>query len=227
MPLVPEKKNERVAFYASKITGWSASAVDIGTSAAAVADLSSRVAAAQAKVAAALAAKEAAKNATADADLAVREMAQAGAAIVQQIRARAAVAGDSIYILAQIPAPATPTPMPPPGTPTDFKAALNPDGSLRLRWKCRNPAGSSGTIYQVARRAGPAGGAFVPLASVGTKSLTDATVPAGAASVTYRITAVRSTSVGLAAEFVVNFGAAGGERAAGIAGAGEAPKLAA
>ena len=224
MPLVPDKKTEKVAFYASKTTIWSTNAVAIGTTATAVTDLTTKVSTAQTKIAAALAAKEAAKNATADADLAVRDMAHAGAAIITQIRAKAAVTGDSVYVLAQIPAPATPSPVPPPGTPVDFRAALNPDGSLRLTWRCPNPAGAPGTIYQIARRLG-ASGAFVPLTSVGTRSLTDPTVPSATASVTYRITAVRSTAVGLAAEFVVNFGTgATGEMFASVV---SAPKLAA
>lgn len=224
MPIVPEKKAEKVAFYASKTPVWAASAVAIGTTTAAVTDLTTKTDTAQDKIAAALAAHEAAKNATADADLAVREMAQAGAAILQQIKAKAAVAGDSIYILAQIPAPATPSPVGPPGTPVDFRVTLNPDGSIKTTWKCANPPGAPGTIYQVARRIGAAG-PFTPLTSVGTKSLTDPTIPAGTASVTYRITAVRSTSVGLAAEFVVNFGTgSSGEMVASVV---SAPKLAA
>jgi hypothetical protein len=226
MPIVPKKPAERVAFYASKITGWTTNAVAVGTTSAAVTDLGTKVTSAQAKIAAALAAKELAKNAVADADLAVKDMAHAGAAIIQQIKAKAAVSGLSIYVLAQIPAPATPTPVPPPGTPVNFKAALNPDGSLKLTWKCPNPPGAPGTIYQVARRIG-ASGAFLPLTSVGTRSLTDDTVPAGTASVTYRITAVRSTSIGLAAEFTVNFGTGvTGEMVASVVSA-SAPKLAA
>jgi hypothetical protein len=230
MPIVPEKKDEKIAFFASKTTGWSTNAVAIGTTAAAVTDLTTKVTAAQTRIAAALAAKEAAKNATADADLAVGDMARAGAAIIQQIKAKAAVSGPAIYILANIPAPATPSPVPPPGTPTDFKAALNPDGSHKLTWKCPNPPSAPGTIYQIARRIG-ASGTFSALTSVGTRALTDTTVPAGTASVCYRITAVRSTTTGLAAEFVVNFGTgASGEMIASVEAASavaSAPKLAA
>jgi hypothetical protein len=233
MPIVPKNPTAKVAFYASKTTGWASSAVAIGTTTSAVSDLTTKVSSAQTKIAAALAAKEAAKNAVADADLAVKDMAHAGAAIIQQIKAKAAVSGPAIYILAQIPAPATPTPVPPPGTPTNFKAALNPDGSLKLTWKCPNPPSAPGTIYQLARRIGASGG-FTPLTSVGTRSLTDSTVPSGTASVTYRITAVRSTTIGLAAEFIVNFGTgvcgemvASVVAAASAGGAGGAPKLAA
>jgi hypothetical protein len=228
MPIVPRTNADKVAFYNSKTAGWATNAVAIGTTTTAVTDLTTKVTAAQAKIDAALAAREAAKNAVADADLAVRTMALAGAAIIQQIKAKAAVAGASIYILAQIPAPATPTPVPPPGTPTNFKAALNPaDGALKLTWKCPNPPSAPGTIYQVERRIG-ATGTFAALTSVGTRALTDTTVPAGTASVTYRITAVRSTTTGLAAEFTVNFGTgSSGEMVASVVTSSSAPKLAA
>src|SRR5258706_14784698 len=43
MPIVPEKKDAKVAFYASKTTGWAASAVAIGTTTAAVTDLTTKV----------------------------------------------------------------------------------------------------------------------------------------------------------------------------------------
>ena len=59
----------------------------------------------------------------------------------------------------------------------------------------------------------------------GTRSFVDATVPAGTPTVTYQVQAARSTAVGLAAQFVVNFGVGGsGERVASVV---SAPKLAA
>src|SRR6266536_2739204 len=124
---------------------------------------------------------------------AVRDMAVAGSDIIKQIRAKAATDGGGVYLLAQIPAPATPTPVPAPGTPTVFSATLNPDGSLKLKWKCANPAGAGGTTYQIARRSG-ATGEFVAIGVAGTRSFTDTAVPAGVASVTYGIVAVRSTA---------------------------------
>jgi hypothetical protein len=99
-----------------------------------------------------------------------------------------------------------------PGTPTDFTVSLNGDGTLKLKWKCANPAGSVGTIYQVWRRIGGAGGAgeFVYLGGSGTKDFTDDTLPAGSAAVTYQIQGVRSTAIGPWAQFNVNFGISSG-----------------
>lgn len=122
----------------------------------------------------------------------------------------------------------TPAPRPAPGTPDRFTVTLAADGALTLRWKCDNPRGCSGTIYQVWRRTTNAGGTtgeFTYLAGTGARRFVDATIPAGSTGVTYQIQAVRSTAVGPWAQFNVNFGvSAGGEAVAMVAGA---PKLAA
>ena len=112
-------------------------------------------------------------------------------------------------------------------TPTDFKVSLSQGGALTLKWKCPNPAGSAGTIYQVARRLG-ATGSFTFIGGSGTRKFIDQTLPTGSSSITYRIVAVRSTAQGPEALFTVNFGvsAGGGERIASIAEV-SAPKLAA
>ena len=58
-----------------------------------------------------------------------------------------------VYNLAQIPPPASPSPAPPPAQPTDLTVTLDASGgSLTLRWKAANPAGTSGTSYIIRRR---------------------------------------------------------------------------
>lgn len=104
---------------------------------------------------------------------------------------------------------ATPSPMPPPGTPYQFEAALGSDGSVTLTWKCNNPKGSAGTMYQVYRRIGTAT-EFDYLGGTGTKTFPDATIPAGTSRVTYLVQAARSTAVGAGAQFNVSFGTSGG-----------------
>jgi hypothetical protein len=64
-------------------------------------------------------------------------------------------------------------------------------------------------MYMIYRRLGAAG-AFESLGGVGEKKFHDTTIPAGTASVTYKIQAVRSTAVGDWAEFNVNFGTGAG-----------------
>jgi hypothetical protein len=120
-----------------------------------------------------------------------------------------------------------PSPMGAPGTAYNLKVKLMGDGSIDMGWKCNNPRGSTGTIYQIFRRIGAgAADAFEYLGGVGSKKLHDTTIPAGTAVVTYKIQAVRSTAVGDWAEFSVNFGnGAGGAMIASVTE--QSPKLAA
>jgi hypothetical protein len=227
MAVVPNTSNGKIEFFDSK-TGasgpWSLNSVAIGTTAGAVTGLATKVSTAKTKLAAAVSAKEASKNATAEFNAAVRDMAGAGADIIKQIRAKAATDGDGVYFLAQIPAPATPSPVPPPGKPTDFTVALSEGGGLTLKWKCPNPPGAQGPVYQVSRRTG-ATGDFALVGATGTRQFVDDTVPAGVASVTYRVVAIRTTAQGPEALLTVCFGVTGaGEATASVV---QAPKLAA
>jgi len=156
-----------------------------------------------------VAAQAAAKAATAAFYDSIRTLHSApgmGADMIQQIKTKAQITNNpNVYNLAQIPAPAVPTPTPAPGTPTDFTVALKQDGSLELKWRCPNPAGVSGTIYQVLRRA--SGQAeFSLVGATGSRKFIDTTLPAGASPVTYQVTAVRSTASGNPAQFTVSFG---------------------
>ena len=215
MSVVPDKYIDRVQFYETHLTPWAANAVAIGTTAGLVTDLTTKTTAARAAYDAQQSVQAAAKAATLTLKTSVAAMGLAGAAIINQIRAKAASGGDGVYALAQIPAPAVPAPVGRPGTPTGFEVALNGDGALGLKWKCANPAGSVGTIYQVWRRINGTGtpsasATFDYLGGSGTKSFNDATVPAGSAALTYQIQAVRSTATGPWAQFNVNLGMVGG-----------------
>jgi hypothetical protein len=110
--------------------------------------------------------------------------------------------------------PGRPGRLPAPGQPAGFASTLRVDGTLRLTWRCKNPVGAAGTLYEVRRSdrsaATGAGGwtalAFVGLA--GTRSFVDDTIPAGTAAVRYQVTAVRSTRRGAPGSHVVSFAAA-------------------
>src|SRR5690606_756626 len=87
-----------------------------------------------------------------DFDNAMANVSALGGGLVSQIRAKAKQSGDpNVYVLAQIPAPADPTPVGAPGTPEALKATLQPDGTLTLDWKCENPPRAKGTVYHVMR----------------------------------------------------------------------------
>jgi hypothetical protein len=207
--VLPATKIARIEFCEAHNTPFSSNAVAIGTTVLATTDLATKTVAARAAFNAQQAAQNAAKAATNDYKIAVNAMTTAVADILKQIKAKAAITGPSVYSLAEIPAPAIPSPRPAPGKPTGFVVTLEENGALTLKWKCPNPAGSSGTLYQVFRRNTPTGD-FNYLGASGTKSFVDATIPAGSGGVTYQIQAVRSTIAGPLAQFNVNFGVSGG-----------------
>ena len=121
-----------------------------------------------------------------------------------------------------------PSPMPPPGTPYQLKVELLPNGSLKLKWKCNNPAGSTGTLYHVYRKVGTAPGEFTFIGGSGARTFVDGTVPSGVPTIVYQVQAARTTAVGDAAEFVVNFGVgASGSMTASVDESPSAPKMAA
>ncbi len=204
MNLMPSSKTGKVAFLKSKLAPWQDHAVDIGTTAAAVTGLQTLLTAAQEKLDAQVAADEAAKTATMAANNAVAAAAAAGADIIKAIRAKAAIGGEAVYEMAEIPGPATPTPVVTLGMPTEIKAELGQDGLLTLKWKCANPR-ATGTVYQVSRSL-DGGASFTYIGGTGPKRFIDETVPAGSASMMYKIQAVRSTAVGPVATFTVMFG---------------------
>jgi hypothetical protein len=156
--------------------------------------------------AAARAASEAATRAQTDA---IRTLRGLNSDLVRIIRGFAGQSPDpnTVYRLSEINPPAPPTPLAPPGTPTDFTVALNADGSITLKWKCKNPSGGGGVVYSLRRRSGT--GPYLYVGATGTKDYTDATIPAGTAAVTYEVQAQRSGSRGQPSQFTVQFGVAG------------------
>jgi hypothetical protein len=229
MGTVPQYPKLRMEWYETHVEQFAANAVAIGTTTTATTDLTTKTTAARDKYNAKLAAENAAKVATSEWHSAIVAMATAGSAIIDQIRAKAkTVGGNSIYELAGIPAPATGTPKPPPGQPTDLKVALDATGALNLSWKCANPPGASGTTYNVFRRIG-AVGEFSYLGGSGVREITDESVPAGSALVMYKIQAVRSTSVGPWNTFNVFFGVdtGGAAMVTSVAAVAASPKMAA
>ena len=225
MSVVPATRIGKVEFYENHNAGWLTNATALGTTSGAVTALTTLTTAARDAYNEQQVAQAAARAKTLAFNNAVDAMARAGSDIIKQVRAKAATAGDGVYVLAQIPAPALPSPVGTPGTPYRFQAALKPNGSVELKWKCDNPAGCTGVIYQVFRKV-ESTGEYVYVGGVGTREFVDATVPAGVPTVMYQIQGTRTTAVGDAAEFVVNFGVSGGAMTA-TAGTGTPAKIAA
>jgi hypothetical protein len=210
MSTVPANAKLRLEFYEAHIAPFTSNAVAIGTTTTAVTDLSTKTTNARDKYSAKVAAEQAAKVATSEWHSAVNAMSVAGSAIIDQIRAKAKITGGtSIYDLAEIPAPATPSPIPAPGQPTDLVITLTQSGAFDMKWKCPNPSNSTGTTYNIFRRVG-AVGEFSYVGGSGAREFTDDTVPTGAALIMYKIQAVRSTLVGPFATFNVFLGVSSG-----------------
>jgi hypothetical protein len=151
----------------------------------------------------------AATQVVSDAYVALREEASD---VVNLIRTFAENSSDPtvVYNLAQIPPPASPTPIPPPGQPTDMKITLDPDGDLTLRWKCTNPPGASGTSY-IVRRKVPGQTTWEFIGVTGSKKFTDSTLVAGPDWVQYQVQGQRSDLPGPVSDtLLVSFGQAGG-----------------
>lgn len=213
MGVVPDSRLGKIEFYEAHVAPWTANATAIGLTAASVTALSSATVNARKAYDDHIAAQNAAKAATQDFYDKVRDMHNApgaGADMIQTIKTFAATTDNpNVYVLAQIPAPQAPSTPPPPGTPFELSVGLLGNGALALKWKCNNPSGTTGTIYEVRRAV--AGGSMLFVGASGVKSFNDDSLPAGTATpVTYEITAVRSTARGNPAQFVVNFGTGGG-----------------
>ena len=88
--------------------------------------------------------------------------------------------------------------------------ALDGNGALILKWKCDHPRGSRGTVYHVSRQLDghhtSADGGFEFLGIAGRKRLEDARLPPGVKRALYEVRAFRSTSSGMTATHIVNFG---------------------
>lgn len=211
MGIVPPTRQEKIAFYAAHLSPWGLHATDIGTSVAAVGNLTSLVEAAQAAFLAANEARDASKAATQAYYAAVASMGKSGGDIISAIRTYASTTNNlAVFDLAALPRPAEDTPIPAPGTPRDYLLLLNTSGALTLKWKCTNPEGANGTVYEITRRLSPTGDfAYVGVAG-GDKTYTDETLPAGSSGVAYRVTGLRSGLRGPTSECVVNFGVGGG-----------------
>lgn len=217
MGTTPKTRVGRIEFYEAHLPAWKAHGGAIGLSAGSVDDLSALTASARAAYEQQRLAEAALRAATAkfhERVAAMHQGAGAGADMLRTIRAFAESTNDpGVYNLAQIPPPAVPGVVGAPGTPFDFRVRLLQNGAIELKWKCRHPRGAEGTVYEVRRcvdgpsGGGGGGGAFAFVGSVGAgKTFADETVPAGSASVTYQVTAVRSTGRGAPARFTVRFG---------------------
>jgi hypothetical protein len=208
MRRVPKPINSRIRFFQSRLSQWVDHASEIGVSSEDVDAFVAMVDEARAAYSTQVASKQAAQAATSSLRSKVATMSNMGAVLIRQIEAKARMSDGGVYPVARLSAPKAATPIKAPGTPFRFTAQLQGDGALLLKWDCKNPRGSVGTIYEVRRRIG-VGGEMVYLGNVGVKKFVDNTLPPAAlaaGSLVYQIAAVRSKRRGSAAEFPVPIG---------------------
>ena len=207
---LPKKTNERIQYVEQHIAPFETSTVAIGLVAGDVTDLETKAAAARTAFDLRESLRLQTEAATVDLNSKVDTLTVAWAACTDKIKGKAKqVGGTSVYTLAQIPPPATPSPTPAPGEPTNFAVELENNGALTLTWKCANPAGTKGTMYQLYRKV-EGETAYTYIGGSGQRSFVDTTLPQGVSQVMYQIQAVRSTAVGPWATFVVTIGTVAG-----------------
>jgi hypothetical protein len=210
MALVPSKLAAKVAFYVAHQDPWTLNGTALRIAPDDITQMQTLTDAAQAAQTAKESATDAARTANQLYRQAVAAMAAHGASIISTIRGTAQATGDpNIWNLAVLPEPKTREPVAAPGSPYAPAVQLIAGGSLQLKWKCKNPSDGPGVVYEIHRQSGD--GTMSYLATSGTRSFIDSTLPAGTANVTYAITAVRSTKKGFPTQFAVQFGTDGGQ----------------
>jgi hypothetical protein len=214
MSILPPKVEEFLTWCENHGPVWNTNATNLGLTVAEVQAFMVLVTEARQAWAAKEAAYDAARAATVVSQDTVRDARREAAELLRDIKAFAEAQSKpaTVYALAQIPPPAAPTPAPPPAQPTDLSVTIEPgSGALTLRWKAKNPAGTSGTGYIIRRKAaGEIAFSFVGV--TGTKFFTDDTFQAGPDSVEYTVQGTRAGVNGPASNvFLVRFGAGGGD----------------
>jgi hypothetical protein len=210
--VLPADKALMVTFGNMHVDPWNTNMVAIGVAMADYTAFKASASSAQTAFAAAEAARLNSKAATDAYYAAVGVLRTKAAVCVRSIQAKAKATGDaSIYALAQIspPDPRSHTGQPP-AQPMDLRAALNPDGSITLTWKCSNPRGVSRVVYFVERKL-DSETAFSLVDTVGEKKFTDMNLPFGTQQAVYMVTGkVGSLNGPTSAQFTVMFGTGGG-----------------
>jgi hypothetical protein len=188
--------NNSLLEFARLHTGpYESHAPQIGLTAAQAQEYKVATEAAGNKQQAALAARQAAKAATQEQNEAFTTLRRLNASYLRLIRGFAEQSADpaKVYILAELPPPGKPGPVQAPNAPFDLTADLAiAQGGISVRWKATQPKGVSGVVYVVERAIG-AQQNWTSIGLTGTKSLVDASLPAGTSRVFYRVTAQRGT----------------------------------
>lgn len=205
---LPSDRGDALDWITDRLSLWTDNAAAIGVQAADVAAVASATNTASNARSAAGAARAASKNATLDYyDKAL--LAIDGARdLILQIKAFAASSDDpQVYVLSGISPKDDPSETPAPEAPSDVRVALQPGGSLELRWKGKGP---QGTFYIITRQLTGESG-FTTIATVTDKLFTDGGVPFGTDQVLYQIKAQQTDKVSEGPIVTVRLGVGNGQ----------------
>ena len=224
-PTIPDRFAPAIQWCSQRIDKWRSNRALLGLTEASIDELDQQTQAARDARANYLRAKRELRDASKTYRTSVGTMRATASALLATIRATAKRSDTpaTIYGAASVPPPAGRGPSPTPGTPGRFTTQLLFGGSLRVAFQCPHPPGVRGVTYRVERRLDGQGPAQF-LLNAKKRTFTDETIPAGTASVEYRVTAQTSTKDGAVGGHTVRFGV--GEGAAGAAGAAETERAA-
>lgn len=198
--VVPVSKEEFLQFCAAHEEVWTTNSALIGLTSTQITAWKDLVSDAQAAYGSSIEARDTAKAKTMLADDFISQARASTAELVRLIKNFALASGDpKVYGYAQIPAPTPASELPPPAQPTDLKASLNTDGSLKVSWKVTNAKGVTGVVYIVRRKIGAMISApWEVLALQGGKQFIDDSLPLGVGDgvVQYQVQGQRGTQTG-------------------------------
>lgn len=190
---------------------FSTNATQIGVTSAQALAFKSLVQSARGAFDSAEVARLASKNATQLQTNALTAMRANAGTLVALIKAYAESTNNpNVYTLAGISPPDPRGTVAPPAQPTNVRAALNPNGSLTLKWKATQPEGATSVQYQIFRQLDGEQG-FTLVDTVGRKNWTDTTLPRGVDGVNYIVQSKRGGETSEASDqLAVVFGSQGG-----------------
>lgn len=202
---LPTDPAEVVAFVSSRAEVWALNQPLIGSTPAEVAAVEAILAEAKAAMRAAGIARDAARSATQQYYDAARRLRNASRIVVDNAKNLARASDDaSVYQHARLnPPKVRARQAPPPGKPVRVECEAKQFGQVVVTWKCANPRGLHGVVYEVLRRTlevserdGKRVVRWGPMEHIGIaggdKRFVDTTVPVGVPQVSYMIVSMHN-----------------------------------
>jgi len=202
---LPTDPADVITFVSSRASVWALNQPLIGSTPAEVAAVEAILAEAKAAMRAAGIARDAARSATQQYYDAARRLRNASRIVVDNAKNLARASDDaSVYQHARLNAPKVRARQaPPPGKPVRVECEAKQFGQVVVTWKCANPRGLHGVVYEVLRRTlevserdGKRVVKWGPMEHIGIaggdKRFVDTTVPVGVPQVSYMIVSMHN-----------------------------------